>query len=168
MTNSSNSLQFIPCFPGHCEGNNYIWTRTVPKKPIAAVGNCSAVSIGETLPITQTPTCGSSGSLHYYIIITVVNISTLYVSGYGGDGFSNVSLTIYIAPVFILFDSGPFDFIGEPTAYVFVCSGSHALVGSLYVPIYMYNQPPRLSPHSPAANCIPSTSTEQPGAGGLP
>ncbi len=54
--------------------------------------------------LIQTPTYNSSGSFHYYLIITVVNISTLYISGYGSDGYSNVSLSyvcIWIAATFI-------------------------------------------------------------------
>lgn len=41
------------------------------------------------------------GSFHYYLVITAVNISTLYVSGYGSDGYSSVHLTLsgtYMSP----------------------------------------------------------------------
>jgi len=44
------------------------------------------------ISLTQTPTLDSSGSFHYYLIITAVNIATLYASGYGSEEDSNVSL----------------------------------------------------------------------------
>jgi hypothetical protein len=44
----------------------------------------------DTIVDTDT-NLNASGSFHYYLIITVVNISTLYISGYGDDGYSNVS-----------------------------------------------------------------------------
>jgi len=54
---------------------------------------------------------------------------------------------------------GSFDFICEPTNRGVVYS--YAPIGPLYVSIYMYNQSPSVSPHSPTGTCILSTSGER-------